>query len=84
MAAVGPDSTTGPVDDLAGALIEPGLPAQELALSLTGEEAEVLALGPARDLELRPGGDLPHLRLGELAEREAKAGEGAGRRPESM
>src|SRR5919106_563185 len=75
MAAVGPDPATGPVDDLAGALIEPGVPAQELALSLTGEEAEVLALGPARHLELRAGGNLTHLRLGELAEREAKAGE---------
>ncbi len=52
--------------------------AQELPLSLTGQEAEVLALGPAGHLQLRPGGDLAHLGLGQLGERKAQAGQGSG------
>ena len=47
--------------------------AEELALALTGEEAEVLALGAACDRQPPARRDLAHLRLGQLPEREANA-----------
>ena len=49
--------------------------AQEAALALAGEEAEVLALGLAGDGEAVAGGDLADLGLGQLGEREAEAAE---------
>ena len=50
--------------------------AQERALALAGEEAEVLALGAcAATGEPGAGGDLAHLGLGQLGEREAQPAE---------
>ena len=49
--------------------------AQEAALALAGEEAEVLALGLLGDREAVAGGDRPHLGLGQLGQREAEPAE---------
>ena len=76
--AVGAQTPAGAVDDLALAVAEARVAAQELALALAREEAEVLALGPAGDLEPRRGRELAHLGLGQLAEREAQPRERGG------
>ena len=52
---------------------------EERALADAGEKAEVLALGRRRDREPGGGGDLAHLRLGQVGEREAKPRERARR-----
>ena len=48
VAGVRAEPATAPVHDVARPLLEAGVPAQELALALAGEEAEVLALRAAR------------------------------------
>ena len=53
-------------------------------LALAGEEAEVLALGLAGDGEAVAGGDLPHLGLGQLGEREAQPPSSSGGSAASM
>src|SRR5207249_1989556 len=69
------------IDHLPGPLLETGVPAQELPLALAREEAEVLALGAARHLEVRAGCDLPDLRLRQRSQGKAKACEGARAKP---
>src|SRR3954447_1627162 len=78
MALVLAEAPPPPIDHVARALLETGVTAQELALALTGEEAEVLALGTTRHLEPGLRGDGAHLGLGQLAQREAKAAERGG------
>ena len=51
---------------------EPGVPGQERRLASAGEEAQVLRLGLGGDGQPGVGGQLAHLRLGEIAEREAQ------------
>ena len=63
------------IDDLPGALRQAAVAGEEGALALAGEKAQVLALGLARHRQPRAGGELAHLGLGELGEREAKARE---------
>src|SRR5262245_34208170 len=60
------------IDDLTGPITEVAVAAQELALVLPREEAEVLALGAARDSQAGARGDLADLRLRQLAQREAE------------
>ena len=79
VAAVAADRAPGAVEDGAGGVAKTAVAAQEPALALAGEEAEVLALGLARDRQPVAGGDLPHLGLGQLGEREAKPAEQLGR-----
>ena len=57
------------------------MPTQELALSLPGEEAEVLAFRPPGDLQARLGGDLAHPGLGQIPEWKAQPPERAGLQP---
>ena len=52
------------------------MPREEGALSLAGEEAEVLALALGGDRQARAGGQLAHPRLRQIGEREAKRGQG--------
>ncbi len=79
VAAVAPDRPAGAVDQIALALAQAAVAAQEVGLALTGEKAEVLALGLASHGKLMAGGDLAHLGLGQLGEREAHPVEQAGR-----
>src|SRR5262249_44088713 len=70
---VGGQPAARAIHHLSGAIAEPRVTAEELALALAGEKAEVLALGPPRDLETggaRLGAD-PE--LGQLAEGEPEA-----------
>ena len=73
VAAMAAELAAGAVDDVSLAFQEAAVAAQEVGLALAGEEAEVLALGLAGDREGVAGGDLPHLRLGQLGQREADA-----------
>ena len=85
VAAVAAEGAAGGVDDRAVALAQAAVAAEEAALALAGEEAEVLALGLAGDGEAVAGGDLPHLGLGQLGQREAEARRAArGGRAASM
>ena len=67
-----PSALPGAVDDVPGTLPEAAVAGEEALLALPGEEAEVLALGLFRDREAVTLGDLPHLRLAEMGEREAE------------
>ena len=49
------------IDHLTRPILEPGVAAKELALPLAGEEAEVLALGTAGNLEAGVPGELSDL-----------------------
>ena len=69
MAAVGAEAVAVGIDDLAGPIRQVRVAAQELALALAAEEAEVLALGTARYLQLRLRRQLPHAGLGQRGER---------------
>ena len=60
------------VDDLARALVEPAVAGQERGLAGAGQEAQVLRLGLGGDRQPGLGGERAHLRLGQLAEREAQ------------
>ena len=51
------------------------MPAEEGALSLAGQEAEVLALALGGDRQAGAGGQLAHLGLRQVGEREAKRGQ---------
>src|SRR4051812_44970097 len=51
VAAVRAEGASRAIHDLPGSVFETGVAAQKLAFALSGEEAEVLALGPARHLE---------------------------------
>ena len=74
------------IDDRARAVAEAAVAREERALALAGEKAEVLALGLVGDREPGRGGELAHLGLGQLGEREAQAArsESRARSPESM
>src|SRR5689334_24452312 len=75
MAAVASEPPSRAVEEVALALVHAAVSLQEVGLALTGEEAEVLTLGLARDGEVMAGGDLAHLRLGQLGERKAQSPE---------
>src|SRR5512132_872181 len=81
MAVVPSEAAPLPVDHVARAPLEPGVAAEELALALPGEEAEVLALRATRNLEARPGRDLADLGLGQLAQGETQARQGSRAQP---
>src|SRR5262245_27528932 len=78
MAAVGAQRPVIRVDELARAITQAGVALEELSLALSSQEAEVLTLGPAGHLESRLQRDLPHLGLGQLAEREPEPGQRLG------
>ena len=61
------------VDDLARPLARAAVARQERRAAGAGEEAEVLRVGLGGDRQPGLGGERPHLRLGQLAEREAHA-----------
>ncbi len=67
------------VDDLPRALLDPGVAGEEGGTARAGEEAEILRVGLGGDRELRLRRQLAHLRLGQLAEREAHPRERVGR-----
>src|SRR5207245_1246456 len=67
------------VDDRAGPWPEPGVAREEGALAGAREEAQILGLAPARDLEPRLPGETAHVCLVQLAERKAHASERRGR-----
>jgi hypothetical protein len=60
------------------------VPGEERRLARPGQEAEVLGVGLGGDREISRGGQRAHLRLGELAEREAQAGDRGGGQAASM
>ncbi len=60
-------------------LLDPGVAGEEGGAAGAGEEAEVLRVGLGGDRQLRLGGQLAHLRLRQLAEREAHPRERVGR-----
>ena len=70
------------VDDLPWRSLEPAVAREERALALAGEEAEVLALGLAGDLEAGRGRDLAHLAacVSSASGKRSRASD-AGRRP---
>src|SRR4051794_24574548 len=75
VAAVAPDPTPAGVEEPALAVTESAVVAQELALALAREEAEVLALGLRGHGEAVLGGDLAHPALLEPGERKAQRAE---------
>jgi hypothetical protein len=79
MPPVGPEPPAGSVDDRPRTLAEAGVAGQEGALSLAGEEAQILALALAGDREPGGGGELSHPRLGQVGERKAQRTERPGR-----
>jgi hypothetical protein len=70
VAAVAAEQAAGGVDEVAWAVGQPAVAGEEGRLAGAGEEAQVLRVGPPRDREAGLGGQLAHLRLGQLAERE--------------
>ena len=72
VAAMAADRLAGAIEHRALALAEAAVAAQEPRLALAGEEAEVLALGLLGDGEAVAGGDLAHLGLAQLGQREAQ------------
>ena len=80
-AAVAPQDAPGDVDDVARALAQPAVAGQERRAPGTGQEAQVLRVGRGRHRQLVLGGDRAHLRLLEVAEREAQARERRARQP---
>src|SRR3954451_6742288 len=68
---MGAEPAAAAADDRPLALAEAAVALEEPRLALAGEEAEVLALRLAGDLEALAGGDLAHLRLAQLGEGEA-------------
>src|SRR6187402_3865140 len=72
VAAMAAERAARAVEQLALALAQPAVAAEKVRLALAGEEAEVLTLRLAGHGEVMPGGDLAHLWLGQLGQREAQ------------
>src|SRR5262245_65157242 len=70
MSRVGAEYPAARFHDLAGPLARIAVAREETLPRRPGEEAEVLTLALVRDRQPRRAGELPHLRLGQLAERE--------------
>ena len=79
LATVATDGPPGAVDDRTGALAQAPVAGEERALAGAGEEAQVLRLALVRDRQPGGAGELAHLRLAQLAEREPQPRE-RGRR----
>src|SRR5579875_2933981 len=73
------ERVTALVEDRAGPADEPAVAREEVALAGAGEEAEVLGLALARDRQSLAPGELAHLRLVHVTEREAQPRERARR-----
>src|SRR3954470_23445991 len=74
-AAGAAERATGAVDHGALAVHQVAVAAQEAALALAGEKAEVLRLGLLRHREAVAGGDRADLFLGHVGQRETEAAE---------
>ena len=72
-AAVAGDGAPGEIERAPGALARAAVALEERLTAGAGEEAEVLRVGRARDRQPLALGQLAHLRLGQLAEREAQS-----------
>src|SRR5690606_2448973 len=72
VAAVLPQHLAARAHDLAAAILQAPVAAQERARALAGEEAEVLSLALAGDGRVVAGGERAHLVLAQLGEREAQ------------
>jgi len=72
---VRPDDRPARVDDLARAVLDAGVASQERRLAGPSQEAEVHAVRARSDRQPGLGGQCTHLRLGQLAQREAHPGQ---------
>jgi hypothetical protein len=81
VAAVAAEHAAAAVDDLPRPLARAAVAREERRAARAGEEAEVLRVGLRGDGQLRLGGQRAHLRLGQLAEREAHPRDRLGSQP---
>ena len=75
LAVVAPEALTVGINELTGRIADAAVAGQKTRAARPGQEAEVLRVRLARHRQPGAGGDLAHLRLGQVPEREAHPGQ---------